>query len=610
MSNYLELKVQIRQNAEWFVKLREAMNAAHIPVKWQRRWSHHITVAFIKDDQHVDDLRDAFDRYLDECLAPALTFDRINAFVTKNDDEIILNLTSSHPSPRFVDFVSIVRQTASDLGVEMESDFKLHVTLGRIAATSTNLEDVKKVADGIQVPTFSLSLTDAEYCYFKGESICTWKMDETQPVIQISCGEVRKVKGRWLLQISKEDENIAWIGYTDHWTTDTCIVKHNGKFGIYSLIDLSDYGYFIEPPKRRCLDEDPFPYDEIRISGMDGSFYGMMAYRKGNKWGASYFYFVPAKDCVDKYDVVPCNYSTMEAALRHLPSWRNPYDQTYNLDESVETDQCYPKKDGSWDYNKINRQVMTDTKRQYESVEALKEAVNNSIRHQYMVTQDENIDQPIVEHSKTIHVCSGKRSFEAAKAYKGKKTAVLNFANNHAIGGAPFSAGAQEESLCRCSTLLPCLEAMREPFYDRHINQYMAKRIGPMGNDDLIYTPDVVVFKSDERTDPIYPKMLEQNEWYRVDVITCAAPELMRMHYRPANYEEIITSRIKKILDVAAKEQVEVLILGAWGCGAFKNPSDVVAKVFRTLLKNYNFETVEFALASRGDVSDSPFARI
>lgn len=262
------------------------------------------------------------------------------------------------------------------------------------------------------------------------------------------------------------------------------------------------------------------------------------------------------------------------------------------------------------DYRNINRQVMTDTKRQYESVEELKEAVKNSIRHQYMVTQEENIDHPIVRDSKTIHVCSGKRSFEAAKAYKGKKTAVLNFANNHAIGGAPFSAGAQEESLCRCSTLLPCLEAMREPFYNKHIRQYLAGQIGLMGNDDLIYTPDVVVFKSDERTDPIYPKMMEQNEWYKVDVITCAAPELIKMYHRPANYEDIITSRIKKILDVAAKEQVEVLVLGAWGCGAFKNPSDVVAKVFRTLLKNYNFETVEFALASQGDVSDSPFARM
>ncbi len=260
-----------------------------------------------------------------------------------------------------------------------------------------------------------------------------------------------------------------------------------------------------------------------------------------------------------------------------------------------------------WDYRRINNEVMTDTKKQYESVAELKEAVRNSIERQFMVAQEENIDQPPVEKSETRYVCSGKRSFEAAKAYKGKKTAVLNFANNHSVGGAPFSAGAQEESLCRCSTLLPCLEAMQESFYLKHIRLYEAQELGAMGNDDLIYTPDVVVFKTDERTDPVYPKMMEQDEWYKVDVITSAAPELSRMLHRPNNYEEVIFSRVKKTLDVAAKEKVEVLILGAWGCGAFKNDSTIVSKAFYSLLKNYNFETVEFALSSKGDVSNSPF---
>ena len=66
---------------------------------------------------------------------------------------------------------------------------------------------------------------------------------------------------------------------------------------------------------------------------------------------------------------------------------------------------------------------------------------------------------------KTKYVVFGKRTLEAAKYYKGKKVAVLNFANSHFIGGAPFSAGAQDESICRCSTLYPCLQAMCEVFY-------------------------------------------------------------------------------------------------------------------------------------------------
>ena len=130
-----------------------------------------------------------------------------------------------------------------------------------------------------------------------------------------------------------------------------------------------------------------------------------------------------------------------------------------------------------------------------------------------------------------------------------------------------------------------------------------------MGNDDVIYTPDVIVFKTDERTDPVWPQMMPHEDWYKVDVITCAAPELWYGHIKPDDYEALITQRIKRILDVAAKAGAEVLILGKWGCGAFKNPIDVVARTFRTLLRNYNFEIVEFALATRGDINNDIFAQ-
>lgn len=263
-------------------------------------------------------------------------------------------------------------------------------------------------------------------------------------------------------------------------------------------------------------------------------------------------------------------------------------------------------------YGQLNREVMLDTKKHYESDAALQEAVRQSIELQYMVAQEENIDQPHADARGNKYLVSGKRSFEAAKQYaeRGMKVAVLNFANNHSIGGAPFAAGAQEESLCRCSTLLPCLVAMKEGFYDRHRRQFSRKEIGNMGNDDLIYTPGVVVFKTDERNFVILPRLMERDEWYKVDVITCAAPEMNRVRHWPDNYEAVIASRIKKILDVAARERVEALILGAWGCGAFRNDSSVVARVFAQQLQNYSFPIVEFALACKEPVSSSsPFVR-
>ena len=260
-------------------------------------------------------------------------------------------------------------------------------------------------------------------------------------------------------------------------------------------------------------------------------------------------------------------------------------------------------------YRKINFEVMSDTQHRYETIPELISAVKWSIENQFMVAEEENIVLPVTDNVDTRYIVSGKRSFEAAKEYKGKKVAVLNFANNVSIGGAPYSAGAQEESLCRCSTLLPCLQAMKELFYMKHRKQARKKEMNFMGNDDLIYTPNVVVFKSDLRTDPVYPQMLSNEEWYKVNVITCAAPVMIRVASLPDNYETAIRSRIKRILDVAAKERNEVIILGAWGCGAFKNPIEIVARVFAELVKNYQFEIVEFALATRNDVRTSAFAR-
>lgn len=120
-----------------------------------------------------------------------------------------------------------------------------------------------------------------------------------------------------------------------------------------------------------------------------------------------------------------------------------------------------------------------------------------------------------------------------------------------------------------------------------------------MGNDDLIYVPDVVVFKSDESI----PKLKNENDWFKTDVIVSAAPQL-GWNYDTKEYKKIMESRIKKILDIASKEKVQVLILGAFGCGAFHNPPEIVADVFNSLIRNYNFEIVEFAVFCRDDTKN------
>lgn len=248
------------------------------------------------------------------------------------------------------------------------------------------------------------------------------------------------------------------------------------------------------------------------------------------------------------------------------------------------------------DYRQINHDVMEDTYVLCLKNASLNRAIADSVSREYIVYEDDDFSPgPITANKEMQIIVSKERTYEAAEKYKGKKICCLDFANNHSIGGGPWYAGAQEESMCRTSTLYPCLCAKKEEFYDKHIQEYETHKIDDMGNDDLIYIPDVVVFKTDESI----PKLKPEAEWFKTDVIAAAAPQLFR-GYEEKRYRELMTSRIKRILDVAAKEKAEVLILGAFGCGAFRNPPEIVAEIFASLIKNYSFETVEFAVFCRG----------
>jgi len=172
-------------------------------------------------------------------------------------------------------------------------------------------------------------------------------------------------------------------------------------------------------------------------------------------------------------------------------------------------------------------------------------------------------------------------SFAAAKRFAGNsRVAVLNFANPHYPGGGVANgAMAQEECLCRSSNLYPCLN--REPvltdFY-----RYHREKTDYFFSDRLIYTRDVTVFKDDG----LLPQYLPREEWFRVDVITCAAPFLAQRKYtNRAALKQTFKSRIRNILEAAIDNGTEVLILGAFGCGAFKNPPEVVAAAFREVLQ-------------------------
>lgn len=256
-----------------------------------------------------------------------------------------------------------------------------------------------------------------------------------------------------------------------------------------------------------------------------------------------------------------------------------------------------------------NAEVFRDTEHRYSTDNDLIITVETSIRKQKFLPEGTNITVPARLNTKKAEVVvSSKRSLEASETYakQGKKVCVLNFASaTNPGGGVVNGSSAQEECICRCSTLYPCLntEAMWNAFYKPH-----RKAANPLYNNDCIYTPDVCVFKSDTN----YPKVIPKGEWWNVNILTCAAPNLrerpsneMNPHagekevkITPAELEKLLTKRIRRIFEIAVANGNEVLILGAFGCGAFRNPPEIVAKVFNTVMQDFitYFDAIEYAV--------------
>ena len=243
----------------------------------------------------------------------------------------------------------------------------------------------------------------------------------------------------------------------------------------------------------------------------------------------------------------------------------------------------------------------------------LKASIEQSRKMQVMISEKQKLDIPNLNlYSEPANiVVSKKRTYEAAYAYTrlGLRTAVLNFASaTNPGGGVLKGSSAQEESLCRCSTLYFCLivKKMWDSFYIPH-------RIegNPLHNDDCIYTPDVTIFKSD--TDD--PKLLPERAWYKVDVLSCAAPNLRPQpsnRMNPGDVDRHISisdedlkalhlKRLNRILSIAAANNDQAIILGAFGCGAFMNNPEIVAAAAKETIRLFNhaFKFIEFAVYCR-----------
>jgi uncharacterized protein (TIGR02452 family) len=176
--------------------------------------------------------------------------------------------------------------------------------------------------------------------------------------------------------------------------------------------------------------------------------------------------------------------------------------------------------------------------------------------------------------------------------------AALNFASARQPGGGFLNgARAQEESLCRASALYYCING--NAMYRHHA------RADAFYTNYALYSPAVPVFKDDEGEplDAPYPCAF-------VTAPAVNAGALRDTDRKPSRIRKEMEERVEKVLAVMAGHGHDAAVLGAWGCGVFKNDPELIAELFATALRGRFagcFAKVVFAVLSSDGETIRPF---
>jgi uncharacterized protein (TIGR02452 family) len=187
------------------------------------------------------------------------------------------------------------------------------------------------------------------------------------------------------------------------------------------------------------------------------------------------------------------------------------------------------------------------------------------------------IEKNMEKNEEQINNHSSKCNIQVVNAdsYRYKTELVMNFANaTNPGGGYLLGANAQEESLCRESTLYASI-ASKEAKEMYHANR---RNKGVLPTDYMLLSPKVDVFRNDSL------ELLE--EPYSLAVISIAAPNLAgrgRM-IRKEIIDNYMIRRIRQYLKCSAYYGYRTITLGAWGCGEFKHDAGKVAEYFRKVI--------------------------
>jgi uncharacterized protein (TIGR02452 family) len=199
---------------------------------------------------------------------------------------------------------------------------------------------------------------------------------------------------------------------------------------------------------------------------------------------------------------------------------------------------------------------------------------------------------------------TGEAVQDAALRFRGQRVTVLNFASGSMPGGGVrYGSLAQEECICLSSGLLYGLEG--------HMEYYEANRSEEAPHecyDSLIWSENVPLIR-DGRFNLVRGEDGYLVEPMRIQVITYPAPIATGRLYRgegvyvdteieESSLVEVFYRRCRHVVRRAEKAGTDVLVLGAWGCGAYGNDPLMVAHAFQAAVatQSGSIKRVVFAI--------------
>lgn len=251
------------------------------------------------------------------------------------------------------------------------------------------------------------------------------------------------------------------------------------------------------------------------------------------------------------------------------------------------------------------------------------ETIHNLITFEDTLAQyisDENVQKCVAFSQNNIKYYNGKEKIDiekrkenigkiyffmedtlsAVEKFMPSKIAVLDFASATTPGGGVLiGSKGQEEDLCRKTTLYFNLNSdkLRKEYYQKNKTD-----TNLIQKADCIYIPEICILKEYKEKEQRYLSSTSR----KIDIVVCAAPNLRKqtMNISSDKLSQYHMERADSIFKSAIDNNVETLILGAFGCGAFRNPPELVAEVYKIASLKYRkyFKNIVFSVRDKGEL--------